>query len=178
MSIVKIEGNHFNALLANVPKNDARYYLCGILMDHAERVMVATDGHAMTWVPFETTDELSEDIIWSVTKPVAKSVDHVEIWIEPNPGEDTLRYNQRGELHRIGLSRVDGKFPDWKRVRGEGLNGVEIDTVSFNPNLVNRTAKALGVVGVSLSFTKDLGPIKVEYSKEPDVHSVVMPMRV
>ena len=175
MSIVKIKGNYFNALLANVAKNDVRYYLDGIYLDHEEGVMVATDGHAMTWVPFDTTDELSESIIFSTTKPVAKSVDYVEIWIES--GADTLRWLQRGESHQIGLTRVDGKFPDWKRVRGDGLNGVDVSTVAFNPNLVSRTSKALGIDGVSLTFTRDLGPIKVEYPKAPDVHSVVMPMR-
>ena len=178
------------AAAAIASSNEAtRYYLNGVFFQ--DGYAVGTDGHLLTVA--KTNGELREDLVEQVNVPVAgaimpvsqkalsamkkKNADYV---IFEN---DMLTVKTRHDetLHIEESKPIDGTFPDWQRVVPQ--NEYENAPGAFGRKLLDRIAKtsaALGDIGEAVRITGEnpMNAHRVNYGKQTDVYSVVLPMRV
>ena len=89
-----------------VPKDDVRYYLNGVLVEH--NIIIATDGHRMAVTHDASDVEEWEPVIipGDIVKTVLKMTPKIQevIPIEPN------------KLGDISFTPIDGTYPDWRRI--------------------------------------------------------------
>lgn len=162
-------------------KQDMRYYLNGVMVEIGknESRLVATNGHAMgayrvmsghgeTIAPRQFIIPAS---VVTMFKP-KRNDPYAELTLKTF-GED------KGELSDgSGLSMsfrfIEGKFPDYRRVFPETVNGkpaqISIDLL----NLFLKAAKALGADPRSLLLAHNEHGIMVTLSGEPHFAGVVM----
>lgn len=100
-------------------KNDVRYYLNAVHFEFKSGVltMVATDGHRMAWAEVQAPDMPDAtyllngadiDTLLKVFK--ANSTGDIGLW----DTEHRLEFRAAGQ--GVSCAKVDGRFPDWRRV--------------------------------------------------------------
>ena len=180
------------AVLVAVSTEETRYYLNGINLEFTPDgvVMAATDGHRMIMLRQPYGEHAATGAHASVIVPrdlVAKlkvkhkTLDETTLTI----GDDgRLTFEHAGESY--GGSRVDGSFPDYRRVMPQDLDG---KPAQYNPAYLADFAKARQeLTGSKLDKDGKGSPI-VRYNGENpavvdfawdtgfDAFGVIMPLR-
>lgn len=120
--MIYLSTNHLKAVLTHAAKDDVRYYLNGILFEVCKDGsvhLVATDGHRMfagivlkpSWLDTPQQGPFSLIIPRVAVETAIKMAKRNHgIWLASTP-------DGRYRLDDVGFVPVDGKFPDWRRVR-------------------------------------------------------------
>ena len=150
------------AVLVAVSTEETRYYLNGINLEFTPDgvVMAATDGHRMIVLRQPYGEHAATGAHASVIVPrdlVAKlkvklrTLDETTLTI----GDDgKLLFEHAGES--FGGSRVDGSFPDYRRVVPQDLDG---KPAQYNPAYLADFAKARVELGAELTKKGGASPI-------------------
>jgi DNA polymerase-3 subunit beta len=117
----------FNFAASVSPKSDVRYYLNGLCVDvQGDHVtLVATDGHRLTCVELEgfTGLEAGQVIIgikhFPIIRALLKNVkSDLELKFKPRVTDGTIEVTDGIiEINGHTIDGIDGRFPDWRRVR-------------------------------------------------------------
>jgi len=167
--------------------------------------LVATDGHvllkklapARAFVGNEVTTQETGDakgfiLKLDVAEKAFKAKPVGDLWLHGDIETGIIQFldvsdpegPEEGEnFERLGVcefTRIDGTFPDWRRVLPrEGAEGA--DFLSFNPELLTRFQKAAKVfmktACLKLSSATPGDPMRVEFKGIPALVGVLMPMR-
>lgn len=176
MTTITIEPNILKAHLITAAKSDARFYLCGVLVDTTNRRLVSTDGHCMLVTRFDA-DAIDGDVvpdfiigrdqIVTGLKTVAKRLPVVIKIVQ--------------DIVAVGAvvgTVIDGRFPDVARVVPTSLSG---ETSHYDAELANRVSDALILVSNSSGKMKpnlfQNGNAAAIMTFRGDAFGVVMPMR-
>jgi hypothetical protein len=196
------------AVWNTVSKDKTRYYLQGVFIEKDERegvvTLISTNGHMLlkkiapvgSYVGDNVADQKTQDrkgfiLLVDVMEKGFKALPHADIWAYGNIAtgiiefinighgepEDLVAYDRTGVCE---FSRVDGTFPDWRRVLPcETAEGSSY--LSFNADYITTLQKAAKVYGSKGSLVLSSGdpthPIKVGFSGVPLLSGVLMPMR-
>jgi len=141
-----------------------RYYLCGVHVEalpDGGAVAVATDGHILI---------AARDVKGDVGEPCTLRLDPgtlKALRVERNIGERFLTMSDAGELRvtqgdvvehiQPGDARIDGTFPDWRRVLPTERPTRAGDGAAFDARLLTTLGKALndGTTTKALKLTGD-----------------------
>ena len=175
------------AVLVAVSTEETRYYLNGINLEFTPDgvVMAATDGHRMIVLRQPYGEHAATGAHASVIVPrdlVAKlkvkhkTLDTTDLTI----GDDgRLTFEHAGESY--GGSRVDGSFPDYRRVVPTDLDG---KPAQYDPIYLADFAKARKELGGDRTTSPIVryngeGPAVVDFAYETgfDAFGVLMPLR-
>ena len=182
------ESNKVAAAAIAMSNESTRYNLNGVFFQDGHAV--ATDGQLMTVA--KTNGELRKDLVEQVNVPAdgaimpistkaltamkKKTADYVIF--ENDMLTVKTEYDQ--PLHIEESRPIDGRFPNWKAV----IDQNEYDNApgAFKGKLLDRIAKtsaALGSIGEAVRITGEspTNAHRVNYGKQTDVYSVVMPIR-
>ena len=132
--MIRIDYATMQAALQCVAKNDARYYLKGVLID-TDGTVVATDGAIMFVGKSSHAVPLGQMLFKFPIKPPAK-YDHVLV------DHDTMTAKFiTGESSTIlPIESIDGKFPDYKRLVNSFTHG-EDGNVGLNAKYLTLMGK-------------------------------------
>jgi len=175
------------AVLVAVSTEETRYYLNGINLEFTPDgiVMAATDGHRMIVLRQPYGEHAATAAHASVIVPrdlVAKlkikhkTLDETTLTI----GDDgKLTFEHAGES--FGGSRIDGAFPDYRRVVPKELDGTP---AQYNPAYLADFAKARKELGGDRTTSPVVryngqSPAVVDFAYETgfDAFGVIMPLR-
>lgn len=197
------------AVMNAVSKDESRYYLRGVYLESGPEgvQLVATDGHvmlrkiapvgafvgalaAMQRDPHNAGFILSVDVMEKAFKAKVQGAlwlygdtetGVIEFLDVPSPADDlTVAHNRVGVCE---FERIDGTFPDWRRVMPKEATDKTADFLQFDPTCMeklfkaNKVYKFLGKGGMRLSASGDCEPIRVEFANAPNLIGVIMPMR-
>jgi DNA polymerase-3 subunit beta len=139
--MITVPTRHLKAALLAVAKNDARYYICGVLLETMsnETRCVATNGDiaVVTTTPAENAHLCAIIIPRNVVELAVKSK-RENTTFEPY---DSSRWLMNGSQL---FTQVDGKFPDYRRIFPKDVSRA---VGEFNPELFalfGKMAQALG----------------------------------
>lgn len=177
--------NYLKAALRAAPKNDLRYYLCGVYIEAnaTHTTMVVTNGHYLLVLRKGSENRLdkpislimSREICENVLKQNSKSLQNIGITQESgNEFSTTLTsVSPAPVLHFQG---VDAKYPDWKKVIPEKITG---HAGSFNADYLQLfksvAADINGIFELLQNGNTDASIVLLD--TEIDCFAVVMPMR-
>lgn len=181
---VTLSRAHLRAMLHLAAKSASRYSLNGVLVEiHAiEGFLVATTGTVMGAIHFalsETEQDpdrkpvhviIPRDVVEHVAKGKS-SHDYVTLEPVDLPREDGSAPGQWKATHAgtsTVFSRVDGKFPDWRRVMPQEVSGL---ACQVDPDLLSLFVKAGRELGMSAA-RKDC-PLVGWNGAEPNDHGIV-----
>lgn len=177
-----IDSNVWNALRANTEKG-IRFYLHGVYIDPENKSAVATDGHALLRVDITIDGDICNPFIVDLTGHAkAPKGGTVEIDTSDLNGMGSIVYKTKNGTQKaaMALLKIDGTFPDYKRVIPDREQCNEtFDQVTFNPELVSRTTREMGVIGVHFTSeeTSGKGALRVVMRDHEQHDFIVMPMR-
>ena len=175
------------AVLVAVSTEETRYYLNGINLEFTPDgvVMAATDGHRMIVLRQPYGEHAATAAHASVIVPrdlVAKlkvklkTLDETSLTISD---DGRLTFEHAGEM--FGGSRVDGTFPDYRRVMPQDLDG---KPAQYNPLYLADFAKARKELGGDRTTSPVVryngeSPAVVDFAYETgfDAFGVLMPLR-
>lgn len=183
------EANKVAAAAIAISRDETRYYLNGVFFQGGHAI--ATDGHLLTVA--KTNGELRDDLVEQVDVPADGAIMPVSqkaLSSMKNKKADyvifendmlTVRTAFDETLHIEESKPIDGTFPDWWRVVPQ--NEYETAPGAFGRKLLDRIAKtsaAIGSIGEAVRITGEspTDAHRVNYGKQTDVYSVVVPMRV
>lgn len=183
------EANKVAAAAIAMSNEQTRYYLNGVFFQDGHAV--GTDGHLMTVA--KTNGELREDLVEQVNVPADGAIMPVSqkaLTAMKKKNADyvifendmlTVKTEYDETLHIEESRPIDGTFPNWKAVIPQ--NEYENAPGAFGRKLLDRIAKtsaAIGSIGEGIQITGEspTNAHRVNYGKQTDVYSVVMPMRV
>jgi len=180
------------ATLVAVSTEETRYYLNGINLEFTPDgvVMAATDGHRMIVLRQPYGEHGATGAHASVIVPrdlVAKlKVRHkvVEETTLTIADDGKLTFEHAGEM--FGGARVDGTFPDYRRVVPQDLNG---EAAQYNPTYLADFAKARVELGAEPTKKGGASPVvhynggspaivDFAYNTGFQAIGVIMPLRV
>lgn len=139
--------NALKAIIVTAGKNDVRYYLNTVLVEvQREKVtLVSTDGHRITFATLKLNTGIEEtqvDLMLERTD-VERILKTVTVNKKLKTEELVIKWD--GATVQIvagdtvmGMSQVDGKFPDWRRVTQ--------DSVNLNPERAGLTDYCINLV--------------------------------
>ena len=179
---ITINRNALKAVSRFAAVKDIRYYLQGVLIESnpLETRLAATDGHTLAVHRADAKGD--NEGSWTGILPL----DAVTTLLKMKPTHKTLKdapitvtVSDEGEIRCdwVGQSiicrAVDGKFPDYRRVIPEALDGLPC---WINPDYLARIVDAAKDVGVG--FTFGFGGTGSSLAQiGSDMVAVVMPMR-
>lgn len=131
------------AALAVAPKKDVRYYIVGVLYDHADRCWVATDGNCLIRTPDGTA--LIEGATGDLILP-REFVDALVKTKQKTPG--LIVSGEWVESGALRCKPVDGKFPDWRRVVPATVSG---EVAQFDVEILAKLVAANKALGLRQS---------------------------
>lgn len=167
--------DHLKALLIVAAKKDySRQYLCGIHVEPAAGIAVATDGHILLAV--KITLDKSERVGPSFIVPreaaelavKATRLQSHELHPEINGGR--YQFMPAG----VSFTPIDGTFPDWRRVIPRSYSG---ERAQFDPDCYGRITKALGLIGVRLPVIAHNGNSAALVGSPSNALAIIMPCR-
>lgn len=178
--LIKVKSHHLRAVQACVHSDDPRPSLKGWFVDRKDSVLVGTDGHILTTVPFEVLEPPDDhELTWvfkSINIGARKSV--FDVWIDTNAKRASYMSGRTSK--EVKIHPFDATFPDWRRVvpllkrSNPGLRSIGVETQQLA-----KVQAALQAKGAKISFGKDDKQIiDVEWIGD-DVHDVrtfVMPV--
>lgn len=177
------------ATYAACSKEEARYYLKGVYVDHQGNGfvrLVATNGYVLIRTDSEGCCPekpfiLSTDVMEKAFKAKGKNP-----WVYGDLSTGIIQvvdYDETEEYHpRLGVCEfavIDGTFPDYTRFIPERKSGA--DCAQFDPNLIALLHKAGSVFGkdyaMRLTAESSESPMFVEFSHVAHMIGVLMPRR-
>jgi len=192
MTTITIPGNVYNALRAcTAPDDEVRYYLRGILVDFANELFVATDGHRLLKYAIDTTaSEIGEDLSDMLIATTSRKVDRegsLVLTIDAAGVESATAtaFSKTGKQKWSEVvAIIDGKFPDYEKVIppwNKAQRGDSVAAVCYNPVLIGEVVAALTPKGCACKVyptdPKGTGPLLVDLAGYPDASFVLMAMR-
>jgi hypothetical protein len=177
------------ATLVAVSTEETRYYLNGINLEFTPDgvIMAATDGHRMIVLrqPYgehaatgaHASVIVPRDLVAKLKiNPRMKTLDTTDLTI----GDDgKLTFEHAGEM--FGGARVDGSFPDYRRVVPKDLDG---KPAQYNPQYLADFAKARKELGGDRTTSPVVryngeGPAIVDFAWDTgfEAFGVIMPLR-
>lgn len=180
---ISISSQRLRALMAVAPKDEIRYYLCGIYLD-PENVGVATNGHQLITVPVNVIKGKipKNGIIMGVPKTKPTKYDDVKIDVFRCEEKGTLiewLYLGKTNIRKEITSAIDGDFPKWRNVvqNANSKNKEAVSKICFNPEYIARPVKEFGAMFVSVKFNGQSGVIEVTFEENSESKLYVMPAR-
>ncbi len=192
MTTITIPGNVYNALRACTAADDeVRYHLRGILVDFANELFVATDGHRLLKYAIDkTASEIADDLPDMLIATTSRKADRegsIVLTIDAAGVEraSATSFSKTGKQKWTEMVEViDGKFPDYEKVIppwNKAERGDSIPAVIYNPTLIGEVVAALNAKGLAVKVyptdPKGTGPLLVDIQAHPDASLVLMPMR-
>jgi hypothetical protein len=110
-----------------------------------------------------------------------------ELWvygdIETGILQFVINHGKGGEMSRTGVlefTRIDGTYPDWRRVVAEGYGGAA--SLCYDPAVLGKMIKAADVIdkgkGIRLTGGATQGdPIRVDFVASGRLRGTIMPVR-
>lgn len=187
---------------------EVRYYLNGVFVDvrgednQQEIRLIATDGHmlnhyeintdGLAWVGRECYTQADSHgggfiLSFDVMEKAIKAKSAAPKWIHGDIDSGVLQVfdgpgDEFGEARRLGVcefSRIDGTFPDWRRVVPSASGEVqEFGVGTANMDKLIKTARILDCKGFTWEFGSKHDPARVTNATHRGFYSVVMPFRV
>ena len=130
--MITVTSKQLRAFLAITPRDDVRYYLHGIYLDTAQRVLVATNGHMMAvWRPEGSDTAMEFD--GNVNSPIIPrdTLDQA-LKIAGPTGQIHISTSfviaapKKGDTVTLHFTPIDARYPDWQKVV-PGLDGTRGD---------------------------------------------------
>lgn len=192
MTTITIPGKVYNALRTCAGKDDVRYYLNGILIDFANGLFVATDGHRLIKIPIDVEHpgtEIADDLPDTIVAMTSRKVDaegQLVLTIDAAGVESATAtaFSKTGKQKWSEVvAIIDGTFPDYEKVIppwAEMADGETVPAVAYNPVLMGDVVKALVPDGCACKVypTADgKGACRVAIAGFPDVELILMAMR-
>lgn len=155
-------------------KEKSRYSLNGAQLDPKEETLAATNGHILAVVKVEDTDGDSEGTVPASLLKAAVGGKSL-----PDPmlsvGDDCTAFLRNGES--LKAEKVEGSFPEWKKVVPETWS-MEL---SLDVSLLWDLVRAIGAETVTLQFSdpSKCEPVRVKPIKDcanPANFGVIMPI--
>jgi DNA polymerase-3 subunit beta len=179
---ITIDRNALKAVSRFAAIKDIRYYLQGVLIESTplQTRLAATDGHTLAVHRADAKGD--NEGSWTGILPL----DAVTTLLKMKPSHKTLKdapitvtVSDEGEIRCdwVGQSiitrAVDGKFPDYRRVIPETLDGI---AAWINPDYLTRIVDAAKDIGAGFTFGFGGNSCSMAYIGQ-DMVAVVMPMR-
>jgi hypothetical protein len=180
---ITIDRNALKAVSRFAAVKDIRYYLQGVLIESTplQTRLAATDGHTLAVHRADAKGD--NEGSWTGILPL----DAVLTLLKMKPSHKTLRdapiylsVQESGEIRADWIDQsiitraVDGKFPDYRRVIPETLDGLPC---WINPDYLTRIVDA--AKDVNAGFTFGFGGTGSSLAQiGQDMVAVVMPMRL
>jgi len=194
MSTIKIQGNVYNALrTCAAPNDEVRYYLRGMLVDSANSLLVATDGHRLLTYPIDREQsEIGADLPDRIVSMSTRKADReglIVVELNDDPASVDYMHATITLFARSGKQKwrelvevIDGKFPDYERVLPDRPSEkIATAALTYNPSLIGSMVDALTSKPVACRVMptdgKGEGPLWVEVAGFPDAVLILMPMR-
>ncbi|MGL4756327.1 MAG: hypothetical protein ACRCXB_28570 [Aeromonadaceae bacterium] len=209
--IATVPADLIRAAMVMQAKNDVRFYLCGVMID-AESI-AATDGHMMICSPYESTTRPEQPIIVSISGKIPSKArdlellydDEKEIGIirctEPTPLRMKVKNNETGEFEEVPPKsasildkhghpqmifwhKIDGRFPDYKRVIPQGdlvptsVYGINCDNLARVSVALKALGSKSGAVKASMRGTDSAIILEPNMITYPGVRFIIMPCRI
>lgn len=162
----QVEEKEFKRLIDktafNVPFQDIRHYLTGLLLDFSEQYVqaVATDGHRLAAARARLTQPTKESRQLIVPRRTIMEL----VRMLNNEEEGLLTISCNYQYIRIASARfqltsklIDGHFPNWKRIipkKGEVVISVDAEKLSRSVQRINLLINEV-FRSVSLTFADD-----------------------
>jgi len=199
-----IPADYLRAVYHSVSTEETRYYLNGVYIesDETRRIrMVSTDGHTLLKCELPDDAFMGEQVATQadshyagfilqtdVTEKAFKAKSRGELWIYGDSQSGILQFVDmmpgETELPRLGVcefTRVDGTFPDWRRVMPAPVS--EYGAVSVNPDYIARLTKGAKILShvktpaIRIQSGGNGEPMSVEWQGVEQMQGVIMPMR-
>jgi DNA polymerase-3 subunit beta len=181
---ITIDRNALRAVSRFAATKDIRYYLVGVQVESnaLETRLCATDGHTLAVHRADAkgdnegswTGILPLDAVTTLLKmkPAIKSLKDEPIHLTiAESGEIRADWNGQSIITRA----VDGRFPDYRRVIPETLDGAP---AWINPDYLARIVEAAKDIGIGAGFQFGFGGNSCSMAHiGSDMVAVVMPMR-
>jgi hypothetical protein len=176
-----------------------RYYLGGVLVE-ADK-LIALDGHQMLTIDLPETAHVGEECFTQNQMPGDTGAGFIlscdatdkafkakgDLWIYGDVTTGILQFvtsdGQPGEHGRTGVlefERIDGTYPDWRRVVAKGDGGAP--SLCYDPARLSKLIKAAEVIdkGRAIRLTPGASegdPIRVDFKASDRLRGTLMPMR-
>lgn len=125
-----------------VAKNEVRYYLKGVHMElyPNEIILVATDGHRMAHLRMDAFDGPVDRTDLLITAECVKGITSMK----PGKNADITLGDSGVQLGGMSLTweKIDGTFPDWRRVQSTDKSKFADSVVGVNMQYVEQASKA------------------------------------
>ncbi len=197
MTTITIPGNVYNALRTCAGDDDVRYYLNGILIDFANGLLVATDGHRLLKYPIDvehawtSISKKQPDTIVAVTSRKVDAGGQIRIDVSDAGGSFENRATATATaFSKTGKQKwsevveiIDAEFPDYDRVIPpwtKMADGGTVPAIAYNPVLMGEVVSALIPGGCACRVhptTDGKGACRVVIASCPDAELILMPMR-
>ncbi|MBC7155745.1 MAG: hypothetical protein H5U19_14300 [Rhodobacteraceae bacterium] len=189
-----------------ITSDKTRYYLGGVYIESETTGLtaIATDGHLMLWAPLPEGAHVGEKVSTQsddVSRGFILAMDHGDkalrakgdLWIYGDaesgiaqvltrPQDDSPLWPRVGVLE---FSRVDGSFPNWRRVRPQASPGDSACAPSVDLRHVARLHAAAkvyignGVCPALFSTSAPGDPVRVGFSPTCEgLQGVIVPVRM
>lgn len=183
---LKLCAKSVRAAILFAAKNDVRYYLNGILLDHRGYI-VATNGHVMIRIENEECKRLSKDQIIGIKgAKIPAKANYLDLISDSNKG-GFVRFSVGHGLADIQEARlfevIDGKYPDIDRVVPTS-DLQPTDKIGINPEYVALVGKAQnelsysGSCGAEFKFRGPNNAIEVDIDNGIKAKIIIMTCRL
>lgn len=186
-SKVFVDAGYLKALLRIAPKQDIRYYLCGVFIEATttHTTMVATDGHRLLVLRKRVENAieksikfiLAREIVENIVRFNLKTMTSIELWQEDKNKWSTCLTKMNCSTIQFGV--IEAEYPDYRRVIPEKVSG---EAGCFNADYLSdfkKIASDIGNLGqpTLLQNGGDRCAV-VLFGSNPDCFGIVMPMKV
>jgi len=183
MTTITIEYQHYNALVAMIPKKDFRYYLHGIALRivGSELHATATNGSALLDVKLMDVApdglDWQEKIIPLPFKKVSKK-QGAALFTFQGDGKVSCTTQFDGNTTTV-VEPIDGKYPDVSKVMPDGQVSASraVNQIGMDTRLVNDVSKAYDDT-FAVTFNGKSDAMLLTMPKFPNVKCVLMPVRL
>ncbi len=184
---LRVNVKHLRAAMLVMAKNDVRFYLCGVYFD-TDKTLAATNGHCL-FTGMHETEGLEKGVIVNL---MAKVPNHgmAEFTFEGDDQDGIVKFYDpviTDKVIGVGLcSRIDGRFPDYKRVSDSEPSKEPITQIGFNADYLGLlekitriiTSSKFNAVTLQLSSEHGLARAKIHNIENEPAHLFIMPMKV
>ena len=172
-----ISAKYMQFLSAFIAKQDVRYYLCGLLIEKAEKgaFLVAMDGHKIAVVHDEdaVVDETMLVDVPALIVTQSKKGETIRF-----DGETASVFGAEGDL--IGSARakkIDGNYPLWRAVIPKPCAKAFDSAVNVDYLAVAKLVPG-GRYRSVVAYNHEHGrPITLRFPEAPEIIAAIMPMR-
>lgn len=188
--LIKVPAHVLKALLITAATLDVRFYLTGINVDIREGIctLVTTDGHRLARVIVEcegfAADEVVSDILpREVIEMVLSNKSYLRSLTsrkEITLFKDGKHWFMGNGEFEMGISCIDGRFPDWRRVIPKNFDVAPEEEQQFQLAYLidlQKIAKLLGDPIPSLKLNGANRPATMSFPNS-NYDVVLMPMRI